>query len=55
MTAHAQTDRCQITTQPKKQKYDLLLLTARAVRIQDVLKIYHANETSLYCGSHYLP
>jgi len=39
----------------KKQKYDLLLLTARASEIQDAFKIHYANETSLYYGFHYLP
>ena len=40
--------------QPKKQKYDLLLLTARAYEIQNAFKIHYANETNLYYGFHYL-
>jgi len=38
----------------KKQKYDLLLLTARASGIPEAFKIHYANEIDLYDGFHYL-
>lgn len=55
MAVYAQTDCCQLIMQPKKQKYDLLLLTARTRQIQSVFKIPFANETNLYSGFHLLP
>lgn len=39
----------------KKQKYDYLLLTARAFSLQNAPKIHYANEINLYIGFHYLP